>query len=144
LLFIELQEGKIIMLIPHLHFNGDCKEAISLYEKAFNVKADRIILNSDYAPEECKDDSRIAHAEMHLHGQRVFLNDRFGKKDTSTDIAIHLIVMFKNKEELLACYEIMKEGSFTVDPLEALPYSPLAVQFIDRFGVQWGFMVETN
>lgn len=56
------------MLIPHLHFNGSCKEAISLYEKAFNVKVDSIILNSNYAPEECKNDNRIAHAVMHIHG----------------------------------------------------------------------------
>lgn len=63
------------MLIPHLHFNGNCKEAISLYEKAFRVKADRVILNSDYVPEECKGDSRIAHAVMQIHEQKIFLND---------------------------------------------------------------------
>jgi hypothetical protein len=38
------------MLIPHLHFCGDCSEAISLYEKAFNAKAETIIRNSDYTP----------------------------------------------------------------------------------------------
>ena len=132
------------MLIPHLHFNGNCKEAISLYEKAFNVKVDSVILNSDYAPEEYKNDNRVAHAEIRIHGQRVYLNDRFGKEDTSTDIAIHLIVTFKNKAGLLACYDKMKEESITIDPLETLPYSPLAVQFIDKFGVQWGFMVDEN
>lgn len=132
------------MLIPHLHFSGSCKEAISLYEKAFNVKADTIIHNSDYSPENCKDDDRIAHAVMHIHGQKIFLNDRFGKKGTSTDIAVHLIVTFKSKADLLSCYDILKEESVTVDPLETLSYSPLAVQFIDRFGVQWGFMVEES
>jgi PhnB protein len=82
-----------------------------------------------------------AHAVMHIHGQKVYLNDRFGKKNTSTDIAVSLIVTFKNKDDLLSCYDTMKEGSTTIDPLETLPYSPLAVQFIDKFGVQWGFMV---
>ena len=132
------------MLIPHLHFNGSCKEAILLYEKAFNVKADSIILNSDYAPVECKDDDRIAHAVMHIHGQKVFLNDRFGKKDTLTDIAVNLIVTFENKADLLSCYDIMKEESITIDPLKTLQYSPLAVQLIGKFAVQWGFMVEES
>lgn len=132
------------MLIPHMHFNGSCKEAISLYEKAFNVKVDSVILDIGYAPEECKVDDRIAHAVMHIHGKKVFLNDRFGKKDTMTDIAVNLIVTFKNKADLLSCYDIMKEESITIDPLETLPYSPLAVQFIDKFGVQWGFMVEES
>ncbi len=129
------------MLIPHLHFSGNCKEAISLYERAFNTKADTVILNSDYDPANHKSDDRIAHAVMHIHGQKAYLNDRFGKKDTSTDIAISLIVTFRNKDDLLSCYDTMKEGSTTIDPLETLPYSPLAVQFIDKFGVQWGLVV---
>ncbi|MGI6188301.1 MAG: VOC family protein [Clostridiales bacterium] len=132
------------MLIPHLHFSGNCKEAISFYEKAFNIKADSIIFNSDYAPEEYKSDTGVAHAEMRIHGQKVYLNDRFGKKDTSTDIAIHLIVTFKNEDDLLSCYDKMKDGSIIIDPLEALPYTPLAVQFIDKYGVQWGFMVDES
>ena len=64
-----------LFLISTYKSNGNCKEAILLYEKAFNVK---------------------------------------------------------------------KEKSITIDPLETLPYSPLAVQFIDKFGVQWGFMVEES
>jgi len=130
------------VVIPHLHFNGNCKEAISFYEKAFNLKADIIIFDGDYIPNERKNNNKIAHAVMHIHGQKVFLNDRFGKKDTSTDIAIHLIVTFNSKDDLLSCYDKMKEDSITVDLLETLPYSPLAVQFIDKFGVQWGFMVD--
>lgn len=52
--------------------------------------------------------------------------------------------MFRNRTDLLSCYDIMKEGSVTIDPLESLSYSPLAVQFIDKVGVQWGFLLDTN
>jgi PhnB protein len=135
--------GKVV-LIPHLHFDGNCKEAISFYERAFNARVDTVIYDRDYAAVDCKDGDRIAHAEMHIHGQKVYLNDRFGKKDTSTDIAVHLIVTFQDETDLLSCYGLMKEGSTTIDPLETLPYSPLAVQFIDKFGVQWGFMVDSG
>jgi len=128
------------MLIPHLHFNGNCKEAIALYEKAFCTKVEEIVLNRDYSPD-CNDD-KIAHAYMYIHGQQVFLNDRFGKKDTTTDIATNLIVTFKNESDFLSCYNVMKENSITIDPLQALPYSPLVVQFIDEFGVQWGLMID--
>ena len=75
---------------------------------------------------------------------RCCLNNRFGKSEHNTDTAIHMIVMFKTKDEFLASYEIMKPDSILIDPLEELPYSPLAVQFIDRFGVQWGYMVEAE
>ena len=130
------------MLIPHLHFCDNCEEAIAIYEKAFNTKAESIVYNRDYAPDEYPDDNRIAHAAMNIHGQKVFLNDRFGNKDKSLNCAVHLIVMFTSVEELLACYEFFKEGSTIVDPFEKLPYSELSVNFVDKFGVQWGFMTE--
>lgn len=131
------------MLIPHLHFCGDCEKAIALYEKAFNTKAEGVVRNSDYAPDECEGDNGIAHAAMRIHGQEIFLNDRFGNKDRSLDCAVHLIVMFPGVEELLACYEHFKKGSTVIDPFEELPYSKLAGNFIDEFGVQWGFMTES-
>ena len=79
---------------------------------------------------------------MNIHGQQIFLNDRFGNKEKSLNCAVHLIVMFPNVEELLACYEYFKEGSTVIDSFEEMPYSKLAGNFIDEFGVQWGFMTE--
>ena len=130
------------MLIPHLHFCDNCEEAIAVYEKAFKTKAESIVYNRDYAPDEYPDDNRIAHAVMNIHGQKVFLNDRFGNKDKSLNCAVHLIVMFKSVEELLACYEFFKEECTIIDPFTKLPYSELSGNFIDKFGVQWGFMTE--
>lgn len=128
------------MLIPHFHYTDNCKDAISLYERAFQTKAETIITSKQYGSTETDAENRIAHAVMYIHGQKVFLNDRFGKKDRSTDIAIHMIVMFSSTDELLSAYEVLKADSTIVDPMEELPYSKLAVQFIDKFGVQWGFM----
>ena len=139
------------MLIPHLHFCGDCEEAIAIYEKAFHTKAENIVYSHDYArivdnhddeSNECPDNHRIAHAAMNIHGQKVFLKDRFGNADKSLNCAVHLIVMFPSVEELLACYEFFKEGNTIVDPFEKLPYSELSVNFVDKCGVQWGFMTE--
>lgn len=121
------------MLIPHLHFCGDCEEAIALYEKAFNTRVDTIIRN---------DEGRLLHAEMHIHEQRVMLNNRFGNKDKTTACAIAAIVTFRNADELLVCYEIMNQDSITIDKLEQLSYTELCVQFLDKFGIQWAFMVE--
>ena len=123
------------MLIPHLHFCGNCAEAIALYEKAFDTKTDVFFLNGN-------GDGSVGHAEMQIHGIRVMLNDRFGNKDNSTDCAVALIITFGSTAELLACYEILSPGGIIIDPPEKLPYTELGLLFIDRFGVQWGFMVE--
>ena len=72
---------EVIMIVPALHFCGNCKEAIALYEKAFATKATIVISNSQYSDEH--DDDEIAHSEMVIHGQRILLNDRFGNKDNT-------------------------------------------------------------
>lgn len=123
------------MLIPHLHFCGNCAEAIALYEQAFCTKTDVLFLNGN-------GDGRVGHAEMRIHGVRVMLNDRFGNKDLAPDCAVALIVTFDNSEKLLACYEMLRPGGIVIDQPEKLSYTELGLQFMDRFGVQWGFMVE--
>ena len=59
------------MLLPHLHLNGRCEEAIHFYTRAFNTTVDSMLFNSELSP----DSKGVAHAEMHIHGQRVMLND---------------------------------------------------------------------
>ena len=120
------------MLIPHLHFGGDCEKAIALYEKAFNAKAK----DYDYR------NNKIAHAEMNIHGQIVWLNDAFGNKDKLLDCgAVHLILTFNSSKELLECYEHLKNVDITSIPFIETPYSKLVGNFLDKFGVLWGFMV---
>ena len=121
------------MIIPHLHFTGTCKEAIELYEKAFKAKTDEIYMN---------DENKVSHAVMSIHNQIIYLNDRFGAKERTTDISTNLIIVFDNTEEFMFCYEILKEGSKEIDPISTRPYSSLVVQFIDKYNVQWAFMVK--
>ena len=120
------------MLIPHLHFGGECKNAIGLYEKAFGTNVTSI----EYG----EDGENIVHATMSIHGQEVFLNDRFGNMGKSLDCAVHLIVTFDTVKELLACYEVLKEDGGGVDVFRETPYSKLCGNFMDKFGVLWGFM----
>jgi len=125
------------MLIPHFHFDGNCNEAVALYEKAFNTKAGK----AEYFPSDVDGQKRIAHIRMKIHNQTVFLNDRFGNKYKSLDCAVHMILTFKTANELLACYEVLDDGGKVIDPLKKTPYTELAGNLMDKFGVLWGFMV---
>ena len=132
------------MLIPHLHFRDNCEEAIALYEKAFCTKADEIVHNCDYDPEKYPGDRRISHANMKIHGQTLFLNDNdcmFGHEDTAINFPVHMIVQFKTVDELLACYDILKEDNGSAHPFVKTFYSELVGNFRDKFGMLWGFMV---
>lgn len=133
--------------VPTLNFGGNCREAIQLYEKAFRGKISCLITyreandpayNSILA-EDQKD--YIYHAELVLGGQRIIMSDH-------VDIAFQtcysnfLTMMCDTKEEVQQAYEMMREGSRTIYPMEATPYSSCRVVFVDRFGIRWGIMTE--
>lgn len=124
------------MLIPHMHLNGRCREALTLYEKAFLAKTDLIQYISETEPEK-----GVVHAEIHIHGQRVMLNDRGGNKDFLTESAMQMVVIFDSVKELQDTYQLMSEDSVTIDPMQKTFFSPCVVGFLDKFGVRWGFMV---
>jgi len=90
------------MLIPALHFEGNCADAIALYENAFETKAGAY----DYSA-----DNKIRHAEMTIHGQMVYLNDgrAFLRDAFDVDCVAQLVLTFNTSEELLTCYDNLKK-----------------------------------
>ena len=124
------------MLVPHFHFGGRCEEAIELYTKAFETKIDFIDRNET---------GGVIHAEIHIHGQRVMMNDNYGSKGiNSEDFSIQMVPIFKKEGQLLQCYEILKDEAISVSPPEKTFYSPLCAGVTDKFGIRWGLMVDEN
>ena len=134
-------------IVPTLNFGGNCREAIKMYEKAFNGKIACLITYRDandpaYMPllsEEQKD--YIYHSELILENHRIIMSDHVDL-EFSTCYSNFLTIMYDTKEEVQKAYEIMKEGSTTIYKLEATPYSSCRVVFVDKFGIRWGIMTE--
>jgi PhnB protein len=124
------------MLVPHLYLDGRCSDAIAFYEKAFNTKAYFVQYNSDGEPE-----SGVLHSEMHIHGQRVMMNDRGVDNDYSKEPPIQLVMVFADEKELKDAYQVISVDSTTVIPIGPTFYSPCVVCFLDKFGISWCFMV---
>ena len=134
-------------ITPTLNFGGQCREAIHLYAKAFGGQIACLISYRDandpaYMPlltEEQKD--WIYHAELALGDKRIIMSDH-----TDLEFGVcysnFLTMMYDTKEQVQHAYGIMKEGSTTIYPMEATPYSSCRVVFVDRFGIRWGIMTE--
>ena len=134
-------------IVPTLNFAGQCREAIQLYEKAFDGKITYMIsyrdANDPAYHAHLKEDQLdwIYHAELSLNDQRIIMCDH-------TDIVFNvcyqnfLTIMYDTKEEVQRAYSVMKEGSTTIYPMEATPYSPCRVVFVDKFSIRWGIMTE--
>lgn len=120
------------MLIPHLHFSGRCSEALEFYKRVFSTEIDVIHYDSE-------DNKIVIHAEMHIHGQRVMFNDR--ESNSVERSVIKLLVTFDNVIELKKTYNQMSDDIIILDPMCKTSYSPCTVSFIDKFDIEWTFMV---
>lgn len=134
-------------IVPTLNFSGNCREAIQMYEKAFNGKISCLITYGQandpaYNPL-LKENQRdyVYHSELALGDQRIIMSDQVDI-EIRTCYSNFLTVMCETKEEVQSAYEVMKEGSETIYPMEATPYSSCRVAFVDRFGIRWGIMTE--
>ena len=130
-----------------MNFAGGCREAIHLYEKAFGGKINCLLSYREaddpaYNPlltEDQKD--YIYHAELLLGDMRIIMSDHVDI-DFTTCYTNFLTVMYDTKEEDERAYEVLREGSQTIYPIQETSYSTCRVVFVDKFGIRWGIMTE--
>lgn len=136
-----------MIITPTLNFGGNCREAIQMYEKAFGGKTSCLITYRDANDPAynslLKEDQKdyIYHGELLIGEQRIIMSDHVDIEFT-TCYSNFLTVMYDTKEEVQKAYEIMKEDSKTIYPMEATQYSSCRVVFVDKFGIRWGIMTE--
>lgn len=135
------------IVTPVINFQGNCEEAIHLYEKAFETKADFILHYSDAKKEDwdrpltAEQKAMVYHAEMKIGTQRLMFSDII-EFELIKGNSFFLTVTFEIKEQVQRVYRILSEGSTTLFPMKGTTYSSCTVSFIDRFGLRWGLMTE--
>ena len=125
--------------VPTFNFNGQCREAMEIYRKAFSGKVTALLTYGEVndpsftLTEEQK--NWIYHCELTFGDQRIIMSDHV---DMQFDVCYtcFLTVMMDTKEQVAAAWEIMKDGSTVIYPLEATFYSSARVVFVDRFGIR--------
>ena len=134
-------------ITPTLNFAGACREAIAMYAEAFGGQIACLITYCEandpaYMPRltEAQKDW-IYHAELLLDDQRIIMSDH-ADIEFQTCYSNFLTLMYDTKEEVQAAYALLREGSTTIYPIGATPYSACRVVFVDKFGIRWGVMTE--
>ena len=137
----------MLIVTPVVNLQGNCEDAIRLYEKAFETKADFILHYSDAKKEDWdrplteEQKNMVYHAEMKIGPQRLMFSDII-EFDLVKGNSFFLAITFETKEEVQKAYRILSEGSTTLAPMRSTTYSSCAVSFIDKFGFRWGLMTE--
>lgn len=134
-------------ITPNFNFDGQCGEAIQLYEKAFRAKVVCCITNKEAVWEASSHtmadgENRIYHAEIEIGDQRVMMCDNEDVPFQPT-ASLSLTVTFDTKEEVLYAYDLLKEGGTIIYPVQNTAYSSCFVSLFDRFGFRWVLMTES-
>lgn len=129
-------------ITPYLNFNGNCAEAIALYEKAFGVKA-QVMRYKDAPPsEEYPADPGTENFVMHacLTNQKdytVFMADMPPSMPTSFGNGMSISIELDSIEQVNFAFNTLKEGGKVTMELEQTFWSKYFGSLEDKFGVSW-------
>ena len=131
------------MLIPSIHFNGNCDEAINFYKDALGAEVKEINYAKDAPAGSDMDDLPphfVMHSEVYICGTNFSLTD--GAKAPPAIGNFSYLIIYDTTEEVTATFEKLAVGGEIEEPLSDTFWSQLYGSLVDRFGVNWQVMVK--
>lgn len=133
---------------PYLIFNGNCMEAIKLYEKAFDTKAVGVCQYKDTPPMEGTPPMPEEMAELVMHGvlpighETIYICDTTPDMNSTFSNGVSVCVELNSAEEVKSAFEVLKEdGKVFCDAQETF-WNKCYCEFEDKFGIKWAIMIE--
>lgn len=130
------------MLLPSLHFSGQCAQAIALYEKAFGAQVKSITYYKDapLQPGMCTPQNQdlVMHCEMVITQCPVTMCD-VPEESVPGNLYV-LLVTVDTAAEATTAFDQLAQGGKVFTPLGPQFWSPLYGDLEDQFGVHWQIM----
>lgn len=128
---------------PFLNFNGDCGQAMALYERALGATVDDrrpwdpAMFEGTAVPEAMQDG--VMYARMSLGAVPIELSDvppgTTVAAGTNTSVNLH----FDDPDELDRCFAALAETGTVQMPVETMFWGARFGKLVDEFGIQWMF-----
>lgn len=135
-----------MIVTPNFHFCGNCKDAIELYKKVFNIKILCLLSNKDANPTDYISDAKysehVYHAEIMLGENRLMMSDISEEYKHTHGNSLSLVVTFDSADEVQKAYSLLKDDAIILAPMQSTTYSSCFVSLIDKFGMRWELMTE--
>jgi PhnB protein len=131
---------------PYLVFNGNCVEAIKLYEKAFNTKATYCQykdapLSANY-PIQPGTEEFVMHAVLPIGNSTVYLCDTTPNSSAAFGNGAFACVELDSAENVKVAFNILKEGGKVFCEAQETFWNKCYTEFEDKFGLKWTIMIE--
>ena len=141
-----LNQRHNVKLRVELAFNGNCAEAIALYEKAFGIKAEHILRYKDVPAEEAYPEGTqdyVMHTWLKLGNDEIGtigMHDRMpdNKCNYGDGVAVH--VSLESANAIQSAFDVLKDGGKISTAPDAVFFSECYCEVTDKFGVSWILM----
>jgi len=133
----------------YLIFNGNCREAVSFYEKVFDTDKAEIMTfgdspqNPNYQlPEEAKD--LVMHTRLSIFDSTVMFSDTFPGSPFTIGNNVTLAVVSDDEAKMHKAFEALKDGGEVTMELQETFWSKCYGSLTDKFDIKWQFSHEDN
>ena len=124
---------------PHLHFNGNCREAFDLYARVLNGKVAFAITfgeapGSGAVPEALRD--QIAHARLEFGARQIFGCDATAERYQKPQ-GFNVMAVVSTPAEADRIFGALSDNGSVTMPIGKTFWSPRFGMCTDRFGIPW-------
>ena len=132
------------MLLPTIHFAGNCNEVIEFYKQKLNAEVLEIAYAKDGPAELAAElpPSFVMFSKVKILGALVSLTD--GCENPPSAINFTYTVICDTPEEVAEAFNALAEGGQVTAPLRQEFWADLTGDVTDRFGVNWNFLTLPN
>ena len=130
----------------YINFQGNCREAVEFYTRAFGTEKPHIMTYGDMPQETdgafpLPDDSRdwIMHTQLTIHGSTVMLSDVPPNMPFTVGNNISLVIVSDDLEAIKQSFAKLKAGGTVVMELQETFWSKCYGMLTDKFGINWQF-----
>ena len=137
-----------VKLRVELAFNGNCTEAIMLYEQAFGIKANGVLRYKDAPPEDgtthpAGTEDYVMHTWLRLGNDpigEIGMHDRVPSNPSSCGDAVSISVGLASAEAVHAAFDTLKTGGTIITAPVKEHFCDCFGEVRDKFGVNWILM----
>ena len=131
-----------------LAFNGNCSEAVAMYEKAFGIKTEGILRYKDAPPEDGSlhpegTENFVMHTWLKIGDDEIGeigMHDRNPNRKCIYGDGVSISVGLGSAEAVKVAYDVLKEDGEVIVAPETVFFSECYCEVTDKFGINWIMM----
>lgn len=131
------------------NFDGDCREAMAFYAKAFKSEVQNLMTYSDTPPDVGypvaeADKNKIMYGCVPIYGCNVMFMDMPSGEPLIKGNNISPTIGIKDVDEIRTLFDALKEGGEVGMELQKTFFSDLYGMVTDKFGITWQLLHDSG